>query len=140
MGHPDAVLVDHAVTSNDKEHSSALEGTLRCGGGLVPIAGEGNGTIAAFADAIERLLEVTIKIRDYRQQTLSDGTDAKAISYVKLSIGDDTAWGVGEDTDTAKANFDAVLSAVTRVPGALDPLTGRVSSGAGQEAGPPLKP
>jgi 2-isopropylmalate synthase len=95
----------------------------------VPIAGEGNGTIAAFADAIERLLKVTIKVRDYQQQTLSDGTDAKAISYVKLCIGDDTAWGVGEDTDTAKANFDAVLSAVTRVPGALDRLAGRVSSG-----------
>src|SRR5882757_7528388 len=27
MGHPDALLVDHAVTSNDQEHSSALEGT-----------------------------------------------------------------------------------------------------------------
>jgi hypothetical protein len=42
------------------------------------------------------------------------------MSYVKLSIGDDTAWGVGEDTDTAKANFDAILSAVSRVPHALD--------------------
>jgi 2-isopropylmalate synthase len=129
MGHPDAVLVDHAITSNDNDHTSALDATLRCGGELVPIAGEGNGTIAAFADAIERLLKVKIKVRDYQQQTLSDGTDAKAISYVKLSIGDDTAWGVGEDTDTAKANFDAVLSAVTRVPGALDRLAGRVSSG-----------
>jgi 2-isopropylmalate synthase len=134
MGHPDAALVNHAVTSNDKDHVSELEATLQCGSELVPIAGEGNGTIAAFANAIERLLEVAIKIRDYQQQTLSDGTDAKAISYVKLSIGDDTAWGVGEDTDTAKANFDAVLSAVTRVPGALDRLVGRVSSGAGPKA------
>ncbi|HEX4751744.1 MAG TPA: 2-isopropylmalate synthase [Solirubrobacterales bacterium] len=124
MGHPDAVLVDHTITGNDKDHSSALEATLRCGAGPVPIAGAGNGTIAAFADAIEHLLDVTIKVRDYQQQTLSDGTDAKAISYVKLSIGDDTAWGVGEDTDTAKANFDAVLSALTRVPGALDHLAG----------------
>ncbi|HEX3563631.1 MAG TPA: 2-isopropylmalate synthase, partial [Solirubrobacterales bacterium] len=134
MGHPDAVLVNHAVTSNDKDHISTLDARLQCGSELVPIAGVGNGTIAAFANAIERLLDVAIKVRDYQQQTLSDGTDAKAISYVKLSIGDDTAWGVGEDTDTAKANFDAVLSAVTRVPGALDHLAGRVSSGAGQKA------
>jgi hypothetical protein len=34
------------------------------------------------------LLDVAIKVRDYRQQTLSDGTDAKAVSYVRLSIGD----------------------------------------------------
>jgi 2-isopropylmalate synthase len=119
MGHPDAVLVNHAVTSNDKDHVSTLDATLQRGSDLVSIAGVGNGTIAAFANAIERLLGVAIKVRDYQQQTLSDGTDAKAISYVKLSIGDDTAWGVGEDTDTAKANFDAVLSAITRVPGAL---------------------
>jgi 2-isopropylmalate synthase len=129
MGHPDAVLVNHAVTSNDKDHISALEATLQCGSELVPIAGEGNGTIAAFANAIEQLLDVAIKVRDYQQQTLSDGTDAKAISYVKLSIGDDTAWGVGEDTDTAKANFDAVLSGVTRIPGALDHLGGHSDAG-----------
>jgi 2-isopropylmalate synthase len=140
MGHPDAALVNHAVTSHDKDHISALEATLQCGSELVQIAGEGNGTIAAFANAVEQLLGVTIKIRDYQQQTLSDGTDAKAISYMKLSIGDDTAWGVGEDTDTAKANFDAVLSAVTRIPGALDRFAGRVSSGAGQKASLPLKP
>jgi hypothetical protein len=42
------------------------------------------------------------------------------MSYVKLSIGDDMAWGVGEDTDTAKANFDAILSAVSRIPHALN--------------------
>jgi hypothetical protein len=46
MGHPDAALVSHAVTSNDKDHISTLEATLQCGSELVPIAGEGNGTIA----------------------------------------------------------------------------------------------
>jgi hypothetical protein len=39
----------------------------------VPITGEGNGTIAAFANAIEQLLDVAIKVRDYQQQTLSEG-------------------------------------------------------------------
>ncbi len=118
MEHGDATLVSHSVVSNDKDHLSALDATLQYRSELVPITGTGNGTIAAFVAAIENLLDVKIKIRDYAQQTLSDGTDAKAISYIKLSIGDDTTWGVGEDTDTAKANFDAILSAVTRVPGA----------------------
>ena len=61
-----------------------------------------------------------MRVRDYAQQTLSDGTDARAMSYVKITVGDDTAWGVGEDTDTAKANFDAILAAVSRIPGAWD--------------------
>lgn len=80
----------------------------------------GRGTaFPACSGAIFARLELPVPVKT--------GTDAKAISYVKLSIGDDTAWGVGEDTDTAKANFDAVLSAVTRVPGALDRLAGRDS-------------
>ncbi len=132
MEHRDATLENHAISSDDKGHVSVLDATLQYRGQQIPIEGAGNGTIAAFVTALERLLDVKIKVRDYAQQTLSDGTDAKAISYVKLSIGDDTTWGVGEDTDTAKANFDAILSAVTRVPNAWDRVdtldSGRVSS------------
>ncbi|MFL5901953.1 MAG: 2-isopropylmalate synthase [Solirubrobacterales bacterium] len=138
MEHRDAALLSHSVNSDDESHLSDLEATLRFRGELVSIEGTGNGTIAAFVAAIENLLDVKIKIRDYAQQTLSDGTDAKAISYVKLSIGDDTTWGVGEDTDTAKANFDAILSAVTRVPGAWDRLESG-ADGKSREVSSPLK-
>jgi 2-isopropylmalate synthase len=124
MEHGDAALVSHSITSDDKGHLSTLNATLRCRDALVSIAGEGNGAIAAFVAAVENLLGLKIKVRDYAQQTLSDGTDAKAITYLKLSIGDDTVWGVGEDTDTAKANFDAVLAAVGRVPGVWDTVEG----------------
>jgi 2-isopropylmalate synthase len=135
--HPEAVLLGHHITSDDQAHISAFDGTLQCRGELVPIEGSGNGTIAAFVAAVESLLDVKINVRDYAQQTLSDGTDARAVSYVKLSIGDDTTWGVGEDSDTAKANFDAILSAVSRVEGAWDRLP--TGSAAGQAASSPLK-
>jgi len=128
MQHRDATLVSHSITSDDKDHVSSLDATLQYRGELVPMDGAGNGTIAAFVAAIEALLDIKIKIRDYSQQTLSDGTDAKAISYVKLSVGDDTTWGVGEDTDTAKANFDAILAALTRVPGAWDRYRARTDA------------
>ncbi len=117
MEHREAKLIAHEISSDDQGHSSTLSATLEHGGETIEIEGSGSGTVAAFVAALEGLLRVRIKVRDYAQQTLSDGTDAKAISYVKLSIGDDTTWGVGEDTDTAKANFDAILSAVSRVSG-----------------------
>jgi 2-isopropylmalate synthase len=135
MEHSEASLVGHAITSDDKGHVSVLDATLQCGADLTQIEGSGNGTIAAFVAAIENLLDVRVRVRDYAQQTLSDGTDAKAISYVKLSIGDDMTWGVGEDTDTAKANFDAILAAVSRIPGAWD----RLPAPSSQRVNSPLK-
>lgn len=118
-----ARLLGHHTSADDEGHISALTASLVYRERpSIAIQGTGHGTIAAFVNALERLLEIRIRVRDYAQQTLSDGTDAKAISYVKLSIGDDTTWGVGEDTDTAKANFDAILSAVSRMPHAWDHL------------------
>ena len=135
----EASLVNHAASSDDESHVTVLDATLQCRGELVPIEGSGNGTIAAFVAAIENLLEVKIRVRDYAQQTLSDGTDAKAVSYVKLSIGDDTTWGVGEDTDTAKANFDAIISAVSRIPGAWERLPASASDRGQRLTNSPLK-
>ncbi len=121
----DVTLLSHQTIVNDREHLSSVAARLQYEDGApIAIEGSGNGTISAFVSALETLLETKIKVRDYAQQTLSDGTDAKAITYVKVSIGDDTTWGVGEDTDTAKANFDAIISAVSRVPNAWEPLAG----------------
>jgi 2-isopropylmalate synthase len=121
-------VVTHEVSADDTRHVSVVRASLQyLDRAAFPIHGSGNGTIAAFTEGIEQVLGLKIRVRDYSQQTLSDGTDAKAMSYVKLSIADDMAWGVGEDTDTAKANFDAILSAVSRIPHALERFAVRTS-------------
>jgi hypothetical protein len=121
-------VVTHDVSADDTRHVSVVHASVQyLDRAPLPISGRGNGTIAAFTEGIEQALGVKIRVRDYAQQTLSDGTDAKAMSYVKLSVGDDVAWGVGEDTDTAKANFDAILSAVSRIPNALGRLAAQAS-------------
>lgn len=139
MEHGDVELVNHAITSDDEGHSSALNATLQYRGELMPIEGAGGGTIAAFVAGLEGLLGIKVKVRDYAQQNLTDGTDSKAVSYVKLSVDDSTTWGVGEDTDTAKANFDAILAALTRIPSAWDSLSAGSPGGSAQRASSPLK-
>jgi len=130
----EVTLLSHQTSVNDSQHVSSVAARLGYGDRPpIAIEGSGNGTISAFVSALEALLGIRIKVRDYAQQTLSDGTDAKAITYVKVSIGDDTTWGVGEDTDTAKANFDAILSAVSRVANSWEPL----ERAAGSEADMP---
>jgi 2-isopropylmalate synthase len=123
MNRSEATLITHEVSSDDSQHVSVLQARLRYRDrAVIAMNGHGNGTLAAFTDALQGILGARVRVRDYSQQTLSDGADARAMSYVKLSIGNDTAWGAGEDTDTAKANFDAVLSAVGRIPNAWDQL------------------
>jgi hypothetical protein len=82
-------VVTHEVSADDTRHVSLVRASLQdLDRATLPISGSGNGTIAAFTEGIEQALGLKIRVRDYSQQTLSDGTDAKAMSYVKLSIGD----------------------------------------------------
>jgi len=85
------------------------------GGPAVPrrIAGEGNGPIAAFVDALSQL-DVDVKVLDYTEHALSAGGDASAAAYVECGIGDSVYWGVGTDSNIMRASFRAILSAAHR--------------------------
>jgi 2-isopropylmalate synthase len=80
------------------------------------VAGEGNGPIDAFLNALRSELGVTIGVRDYSEHALTAGTDASAVAYVEVE-GDDgeTWWGVGMDSSILDASLRAVVSAVNRV-------------------------
>jgi 2-isopropylmalate synthase len=77
------------------------------------VAGEGNGPIAAFVDALSQL-DVDVKVLDYTEHALSAGGDASAAAYVECEIGDGVYWGVGTDSNIMRASFRAILSATHR--------------------------
>ena len=79
----------------------------------VTIAGEGNGPIDAFFDALSTI-DVDVRLLDYTEHTLSSGEDSKAAAYVECAIGDRVLWGVGIHESTVKASLMAILSAVNR--------------------------
>ncbi len=103
-------------------HADGVDGTFRCRSSLIKngaeirVSGEGNGPIAAFADALIRdggapAFEVT----SYREQSLGSGTGASALAFIQIkSAGGKTAWGAGTDTNIELASIKAVLSAVNR--------------------------
>ncbi|MEU4562525.1 2-isopropylmalate synthase [Actinoplanes sp. NPDC023936] len=78
-----------------------------------PLAGVGNGPIAAFVQAVEPL-GINARVLDYQEHALTSGGDAQAAAYVEVQVGDATYWGVGIDANIVSASIKAVTSAINR--------------------------
>jgi 2-isopropylmalate synthase len=77
------------------------------------IEGVGNGPISAFCAALASV-GIDVRVLDYAEHALTEGTDAQAAAYVEVATGKQVLWGVGIDTNTATASMRAILSAVNR--------------------------
>jgi 2-isopropylmalate synthase len=112
-------LAGGPVVLNDHQSSSVVDGKHRLAaeisvdGVAREVEGMGNGPISAFCAALASV-GVEVRVLDYAEHALTEGTDAQAASYVECAIGGKTYWGVGVDTNTATASMQAILSAVNR--------------------------
>ena len=104
-----------STSSNGHFHVNAtIDGPTRKG---VAVAGEGNGPLSAFVDALTRE-GAAVRVLDYSEHALEAGGDAKAAAYVECEVGsgDDAQvlWGVGIDPSITSASMKAILSALNR--------------------------
>lgn len=102
-------------------HADGTTGVFRCrasvfkDGAEQQITGEGNGPIAAFVNALTSHGVPPFEIATYREQSLSAGSEASAMSYIQIKYAEgSTCWGAGVDTNIELASIKAVLSAVNR--------------------------
>jgi 2-isopropylmalate synthase len=108
---PSLQLLHHAVTEGNG--GAQLTADLLVDGEKVTVEGTGNGPIAAFIDALERSLGLSIDVLDYAEHALSAGHEASAASYVELTDGHKLVrWGVGIDKSISSASLKAVVSAI----------------------------
>ena len=98
-----------------------LEGLFECRSALqsktgeITITGKGNGPIAAFVHALLQTDIPTFEIANFKQHSLSSGTEASAIAYIQIKLSNGAVkWGAGVDTNIELASIKAVLSAVNR--------------------------
>ncbi len=88
---------------------------LKLNGQSLVASGDGNGPIAAFVHALIGAGAEKFEVANYREQSLSSGTEASAIAYIQIKLADGRAkWGAGVDTNVELAAIKAVLSAVNR--------------------------
>jgi 2-isopropylmalate synthase len=112
-------LEDGAVTLLDHQSSTVadgkqkLSGAITIDGAIQEVEGTGNGPISAFCGALASV-GIDVRVLDYAEHALTEGTDAQAASYVEVAIDGQVFWGVGIDTNTATASMRAVISAVNR--------------------------
>ncbi|MFN7190182.1 MAG: 2-isopropylmalate synthase, partial [Rhodospirillales bacterium] len=92
-----------------------IEANVAIDGVKQKLTGEGNGPIAAYVDALNRI-GVAVDVVDYREHALKGGQGAKAqaAAYVEAKIGERTLFGVGVDANIVAASLKAVTSAVNR--------------------------
>ena len=76
--------------------------------------GDGQGAIAAFVDAWTRWSGSRLRVLDYQEHAIGEGTDAEAAAYVHLEIDGARFIGAAIDRDTVAASLRAVLSALNR--------------------------
>ncbi len=108
----DVELIGHQASSVvDGKHTLAAE--LSVSGSPQRVEGTGNGPISAFCAALASV-GTDVRVLDYAEHALTEGTDAQAASYVEVEIDGRALWGVGIDTNTATASMRAILSAVNR--------------------------
>ncbi len=102
-------------TSSAAGEKDQLTVNVYVDGELRELQGSGNGPIAAFVEAVNRLpQEFDVRVLDYHEHALSSGGDAIAAAYVECAVGDDIRWGVGLDANIVTASLKAVISAVNR--------------------------
>lgn len=77
------------------------------------ITGTGHGPLSAFCAALTDI-DVKVRVVDYVEHAMSEGSDARAAAYVEAEVDGSVVWGVGIHHNITTASLKAVCSAVQR--------------------------
>ncbi|EMN1409590.1 2-isopropylmalate synthase [Enterobacter cloacae] len=83
--------------------------------GTRQLEGQGNGLLSAAAQGLSRWVNAPFVIKDYHEHTLGERSDSRSVAYIRCLFQDGTSsWGVGIDSDVARASLQALFNAVSR--------------------------
>ncbi|WP_017536661.1 2-isopropylmalate synthase [Nocardiopsis halophila] len=106
-----------AHRSQNGEDGYRIEADVRLDGRIQEITGTGQGPLSAFCDALAAV-DVKVRVVDYVEHAMSEGTDARAAAYVEAEVDGRVMWGVGMHHNITTASLKAVCSAVNRAAAA----------------------
>ena len=105
--------VEHPVFSGETLRLCAV---VQLEGRAFSVDGVGSGPIDAFVNGLNRHLGGSpIRVLDYHEHAIGSGSDAQAVAYLELRIGDAiTLFGVGIDANIVSASLKAITSGLQR--------------------------
>jgi 2-isopropylmalate synthase len=112
---------NRAIFDIDECHFKQIAGgieasvtTLHAGEKQLTVS-HGNGRLDAVSNALKAFTGYSYTLTGYEQHALSDGSGARAISYVGVEHDGHIYWGAGIDEDIIKASYKALVSAVNNL-------------------------
>ncbi len=108
-----AALVAHKL-HHRSNHSDSIEVQMTNANQLIQLSGNGQGALSAFVNALIKETGQQIRVIDYSEHALEEGTNAAAAAYVLLDIDGQTIAGAAIDNDTVSASLKAVISGINQ--------------------------
>lgn len=104
----------HAYRSESQEDGQLrLTATVATGGGTRQLEGQGNGLLSAAAHGMRRWVETPFVIKDYHEHSLGERSDSRSVTYIRCVFQNGISrWGVGIDSDVARASLQALFNAL----------------------------
>ena len=104
--------LDHRSSTTGSNHSLSIKMLLN--NEEIEMEGAGNGPIDSFINALASQ-NIKLKVSDYNQSAISSGSDAKAAAYIELESNGKTSWGVGINSNTTRASFEAIIVGLSKI-------------------------
>jgi len=115
-------FVDCVTHGNSKETSVVL--TVRVNGNEITVTDSGVGPIDACVNALRKLGQ-DVTCSKFSEESMGEDSKASAMSYIQLTRGELSRFGVGCDSNSELSNIRALVSAVNRLIVAEDEARAR---------------
>jgi hypothetical protein len=103
----------NCVTHGDLRETSVVL-TVRINGKETTVTDTGVGSIDAAVNALGKLGQ-DVALSKYSKESLGKDSKAPAMSYIQLTRGEISRFGVGQDSSSELSNVRALISAVNRL-------------------------
>jgi len=100
-------------SDSEQDGQLRLTASILTEGGTRQLDGQGNGLLSAAANGLSRWINAPFAIKDYHEHTLGERSDSRSVAYIRCLFQDGSSrWGVGIDSDVARASLQALLNAI----------------------------
>jgi 2-isopropylmalate synthase len=110
-------VVKRHVDQHEEMSVANIEAVVEIGDRELQLQESGNGPLDAFCAALRRDAGLDFALTSYHEHALTEGSSAKAVTYIEV-LGSDHGeawWGAGIDTDIIISSIKALLSAINRM-------------------------